>query len=216
MASILISANGIVTIIILIVASISSYMLRRTYRKYNAMRNTMRIKTQDIARQILDENGLSLITIECAPNMGKKAVFDPDRNLLLMGLNIYSCDSIAAIAITVREVGRIIRYFNDGRSFDIIKLFNWLSKTLYSAWVFILYIVVRLQVMPSAVMFIYQFGFLLLLIAFIIRAATIPFIVNEANTGHKELENRGIIYGIELFHVERVLVREIFRGLTFF
>ena len=216
MFEILSSANGIMTITILIISIISSYILKRAYRRYNSFRIAGRLKTQDIARKILDANGLNLITVECSPAKGKIAEFYPNEQTLEMGLNIYSCDSIAAIAITAREVGKIIRYYNDGRSFHFIKFFSGLSTSLYSIWLLILYIMFRLRIPPYLVATIYKYGFLLLLFAFILRLITIPFILDEASTAKKELEDRGIIFGIELFQVERMLVREVLRGLTFF
>jgi len=216
MTKILLAPNGIMTIIILIIAIISSYILKRAYRKYNSLRNFMRIKTQDVARKILDENGLNFIVVECSPAKGKKAVFNPDKQTLELGLNIYSCDSIAAIAITAREVGKIIKYYNDGRSFHFIEFFSGLSTSLYSIWLLTLYIIFRMRIPPNLVIMIYKYGFLLLLFAFLFRLITIPFIFDEASTAKKEIEDRGILLGIELFQVERMLVREVLRGLTFF
>ena len=73
-----------------------------------------------------------------------------------------------------------------------------------------------MRIPPNLVIMIYKYGFLLLLFAFLFRLITIPFIFDEASTAKKEIEDRGILLGIELFQVERMLVREVLRGLTFF
>ncbi|MDL2345334.1 zinc metallopeptidase [Deinococcus sp. MIMF12] len=96
-------------ILIIFVASlfIQGY-LSRTYGKWGQVRNSRNLTGAELARMMLDENGLSHVPVNMVP--GKLSDhYDPIRKTVNLSEANYRLPSVAALAVAAHEVGHAIQ-----------------------------------------------------------------------------------------------------------
>lgn len=80
-----------------------------TFSKYNKIRNTRQITGADVARRILDRNGLRHIIIEKTPG-NLTDHYDPKARILRLSESVFSSTSIAALGVAAHECGHAIQH----------------------------------------------------------------------------------------------------------
>ena len=73
--------------------------VQNTYRKYSKIRSFQGYTGAQIARKILDDNGLSYVKVEFAQGEGLSDHFDPRSNVVRLSNEVYNSTSIAAIVV---------------------------------------------------------------------------------------------------------------------
>lgn len=113
------------TLILLIPAIIATLWaqskVQNTYKKYSRVNSANGYTGAQIARKILDDNGLNYVGIEVAPGEGLTDHFDPRSNVVRLSKGVYYSSSLAAIGIAAHEVGHAIQY---GEEYAPIKIRN--------------------------------------------------------------------------------------------
>lgn len=79
------------------------------YRKYQQIRNKKGITGVEVARRILDENGLSDIYVTETKGILSDH-YDPNRKVVRLSKNIFHGDSIAAASVAAHECGHAIQH----------------------------------------------------------------------------------------------------------
>ncbi|MBQ4526548.1 MAG: zinc metallopeptidase [Clostridia bacterium] len=80
-----------------------------TFGKYNSVRNHRNITGFDVARRILDRNGLNYIPIErTRGNLTDH--YDPKKKVLRLSDSVFSSTSIAALGVAAHECGHAIQH----------------------------------------------------------------------------------------------------------
>jgi len=99
-------------ILVLIAFALSlfaSFGVKRTYSKYEKVRSTRGYTAADVARAILDRNGLQHIRIE---RVGGNLTdhFDPRTNVVRLSDSTFGSSSVAAIGVAAHECGHAIQH----------------------------------------------------------------------------------------------------------
>ncbi len=82
--------------------------LRRTYSKYSKQKSYSGLTGAQVARQILDRNGLSNVRVE--PVAGKLTDhYDPRSKVVRLSEGNFATNSIAAVSVAAHEVGHAIQ-----------------------------------------------------------------------------------------------------------
>lgn len=80
-----------------------------TYSKYSTTENKKRLTGFDVAREILDRNGLKNITI--VETKGKMTDhYDPRRKVVRLSSEVYHGTTISSVAIAAHECGHAIQH----------------------------------------------------------------------------------------------------------
>lgn len=105
-----ISYNGFYPIIlILVLASFGAQAyLSSTYGRYGRIRNAHNLTGAEVARRMLDENGLRQVTVEMVPGQLSDH-YDPIRKVVRLSEVTYGVPSIGAAAVAAHEVGHAIQ-----------------------------------------------------------------------------------------------------------
>ena len=83
--------------------------LSATYKKYSKIPNSRGLTGEQVARAILDRNGLH--DVQIYKGHGQLSdYFDPKNNLIKLSPDVYSGSSIASLAVAAHEVGHAIQY----------------------------------------------------------------------------------------------------------
>ena len=80
-----------------------------TYNKYKKVGNKKGLTGFEVARKILDKNGLSDIHVVETKGMLSDH-YDPNRKVVRLSTDIFHGDSIAAISVAAHEVGHAIQH----------------------------------------------------------------------------------------------------------
>lgn len=82
--------------------------LSNTYGRFSKIRNARNLTGADVARLILDENGLSHVPVERVPGQLTDH-YDPLKKVVRLSETNYDVPSLAAAAVAAHEVGHAIQ-----------------------------------------------------------------------------------------------------------
>lgn len=98
----------IIYLLLLIVPAIASINIKINYKKYKSIDTDKKISGFEVARKILDENGLEDIYIVETPGELTDC-YDPSRKTVKLSSDIFHGESIAAAAVAAHECGHAIQ-----------------------------------------------------------------------------------------------------------
>lgn len=100
------------TFLTLIISSLSQAYINSTYRKYNKVNNKCGMKGSDVARKILDDNGLN--NVEVVEVQGYLSDhYDPSAKVVRLSTTNYSEETISAVSVAAHECGHAIQDKNN-------------------------------------------------------------------------------------------------------
>ncbi len=191
---------GIVLIVISIIISISaSAFVNNAYKKYKKIKTEKDITGCEVARQILDANGLSDIYV-VETNGLLSDHYDPKRKVVKLSKDIFHGNSVAACSVAAHEVGHAIQDkeaygFMRFRSF-LVPFANFGSNLGYIA--------IFIGVIFGMTDFIWGgIGLLLLLLLF--QLVTLPVEFDASRKADVELKKLNILTKEELFGSKKML-----------
>ncbi len=119
-----------------IITLIAQYFVNSKYKKYQKINNKKGLSGQEVARMILDENGLSDVYVTEVKGVLTDH-YDPNRKVVRLSTDIYHGESIASCSVAAHEVGHAIQdkegyFFIRLRGF-IFPLVSFASKFGYLA-----------------------------------------------------------------------------------
>lgn len=89
----------------------TSYKVNRDFKKYSSVNSKIGIPAYQVARMILDSEGLTDVKIgQCRGNLSDH--YDPRSNTVVLSETVYNSSSIAAIGVAAHEVGHAIQHAN--------------------------------------------------------------------------------------------------------
>ncbi len=93
----------------LIISLLAQANVSSAFAKYSKLNSTRGMTGYDIARKMLDDNGLTHIQIE---QVGGKLTdhFDPTKEKVRLSDSVYHSTSVAAIGVAAHEVGHALQY----------------------------------------------------------------------------------------------------------
>lgn len=92
-----------------IIALIAQLNVKSAFSKYSKLYNNRGYTGYEIARKILDQNGLYDVTIEKVAG-SLTDHFDPTAKVVRLSETVYNSTSVAAIGVAAHEVGHAIQY----------------------------------------------------------------------------------------------------------
>lgn len=93
----------------LIFALVAQCMVKSTFSKYSQVRNRRGITAAEVARKILDENGLYDVRIERVSGELTDH-YDPRTNVVRLSDSVYNSTSVAAVGVAAHETGHAIQH----------------------------------------------------------------------------------------------------------
>lgn len=99
----------------------AQYKVKGAYTHFSTVRNDNGINGFQVARKILDSQGLHNVEVLISQNGLLSDHFDPKKNTVNLSTKVYNETSIASIAIAAHEVGHAIQY---AENYSMIKVRN--------------------------------------------------------------------------------------------
>ena len=176
----------------LIITLMAQIYVNNTYSKYKYQSLRKRTTGKEVAREILDRNGLQNIKIvEVKGNLTDH--YDPKKKVVSLSSDIYNGDTIAAASVAAHECGHAIQH-KEGYFFikvrtAIVPFVNFSTK--------IGYLVVMIGIIFGFLK-LSLIGIMLLVAMLFFQLVTLPVEFNASNRAKKQLVDLNIVTNDEL------------------
>jgi Zn-dependent membrane protease YugP len=182
-----------------IISMIASAMVKKTFKKYDAMPSSSRISGADAARKILDANGLLDVIIE--PVSGELTDhYDPRTRVLRLSQSTHDATSVAAIGVAAHEAGHAIQHANSYLPNMVRGALVPVANIGSSVGPYLAIFGIILG-MP----FLVDIGIILFSVAVLFYIVTLPVEFNASLRAMRILDETNILYGDELVGARKVL-----------
>ena len=170
-----------------------------TYKETKEITNQKQVSGQEVARKILDANGLEdIYVVEVRGELTDH--YDPSRNVIRLSHTVFQDDSMASCAVAAHECGHAIQkkegyFFFRLRSF-LVPVVNLISYMGYFV------IVISLFAGLTTYLFL---GMIMLVCSLIFQLVTLPVEFDASKRGMKEIERLSLASKEEMNGVEKML-----------
>ena len=156
--------------------------IKITYSKYKNISNNKKVTGYDVARNILDSNGLKdILVLETQGELTDH--YDPSKKVIKLSTDIYHGDTIAAASVAAHECGHAIQ---DKENYTflrirhkIVPLVNFSTK--------IGYLVLMIGLIMGAVG-LATVGLVMLMAMLLFQLVTLPVEFNASNRAKKQID----------------------------
>lgn len=182
-----------------IFALFTQFNVKSTFNKYAQVRAYRGQTGAEVARSILDRNGLYQVRIEpIAGNLTDH--FDPRANVIRLSQSVYGSQSIAAIAVASHEVGHALQYAN---GYAPIKWRNAILPMANIGSQALGILIFAALIFRSS--FMIDIGILFYLFAIMFHIVTLPVEFNASSRAIAQLTDGYYIDDQEKSHAKKVL-----------
>ncbi|MDC3415361.1 zinc metallopeptidase [Aquibacillus salsiterrae] len=185
--------------LLLIVPLWAQSKVKRTYRKYSQVATSSYMTGAQVARKILDDNGLYNVDIEETRGVLSDH-YDPRKKVVRLSSDNFHGHSMAASAIAAHEVGHAMQ---DAESYAFLRFRHALVPlaNLGSNMSFILI----LAGMFLGMMNLFLAGIIFMSFAVLFQLVTLPVEFNASNRAMAQLVSSGVIRNNEERQTKKVL-----------
>ncbi len=186
-------------IIILIIPFIAQLKVTSNYNKYLTVKQSSGLSGFEVARKILDNNGLDNIHI--VETRGKLTDhYDPTRKVIRLSHNVFHGDSVASVSIAAHECGHAIQ---DKTGYVWMKIRSMIFPIVNIA-TSISYVVILIGILAQ-LFNVVLLGIFLTAFGLIFQIVTLPVEFDASNRAKDELKKIGIVRKEEQTGVNKVL-----------
>jgi len=176
--------------------------IRSSYSKYSKVRTTTGLSGAEVARRMLDNNGLSAVRIEQVPG-NLTDHYDPAKNILRLSQGVYNSPSVAAAGVAAHEVGHALQ---DKEKYGPLVLRSILVPTVQiGSWLGPIVFAVGLMLNTQSGQNIALIGLLLFSATALFSLITLPVEFNATKRAKAWLADSGIIYSSDIEGINKVL-----------
>ncbi|WP_108671141.1 zinc metallopeptidase [Peribacillus acanthi] len=185
--------------IIILVPIIAQLMVRGSYKKYSKVASSTGMTGAEVARRILDDNGLYHVHVEEVRGFLSDH-YDPRSKTVRLSSDNYHGHSLAATAVSAHEVGHAIQ---DQQDYAFLRFRHALvpvaSIGSNFAWIFIL---IGIFASLSGMILL---GIIMMAAAVVFQIVTLPVEFNASNRAMDQVVSLGIIRNDEERETKKVL-----------
>lgn len=183
----------------LIVVLFAQFKINSAYSKYKKVKNSTGLTGMQIARKILDANGLSNIQIyEVSGNLSDH--YDPAKKLINLSKDIYNETSIAAAAVAAHECGHAIQ---DKENYIFLKIRTTLVP-IVNLVSYLGYFGLFISLIGGITGYL-KISIIILLATVLFQLVTLPVEINASSRAKQQLIELGLIYEEENKGIKKVL-----------
>ncbi len=189
----------ILILIIILIPIYAQIKVTSSYHKYSMKDNSRNISGKDVARMILDKNGLENVSIgEIGGELSDH--YNPTSKHINLSSGIYSGTSVASVAVAAHECGHAIQ---DKENYGFLRfrtamvpIVNFTSRfaTIFIFLGFFLEVINLVDI-----------GILLLLVGLFFQLITLPVEFDASKRAKEELKKCGLIENNDVKGTNKVL-----------
>ena len=189
----------LLTFLYLIIIIFAEVLVQIRYKKYSKILNSKKISGFEVAKKILEENGLEDIYIVETQGFLSDH-YDPTNKVIRLSHEIFHGENISALAVAAHECGHAIQY-KEGNIFIkimilIFPIVNLCSKLSYAVILISLF---------TGFMKLFYLGIAMLLIILFFQLVTLPVEFDASNKALNEMKRLDICENTENDSCKKVL-----------
>ncbi|PID00558.1 Zn-dependent protease [Sporosarcina sp. P31] len=186
--------------IILLLPIYAQFKVKSTYKKYSKIRSTSGMTGAQVARLILDQNGLHDVKVVESQGFLTDH-YNPMTKIVALSTSNYHESSVAGTAVAAHEVGHAIQ---DKEAYSFLRFRHRLapvaSLTSNASWVFIM-----IGIIFSSMNSLLGIGILLMAVGVLFQIVTLPVEFNASSRAMDQIVQLGIIRNDEEPQAKKVL-----------
>jgi Zn-dependent membrane protease YugP len=174
--------------------------LKRTFASYSNVELSTGFSGAEVARQILDRNGLGDVPVDVSPGGALSDHYDPRKKALFLSEPVYRPATVAAAAVAAHETGHALQ---DSRGYAPLKIRSAIYPAVAfasSAWIWLLILGAVLGALNLVAL---ALGLYAVAVAF--HIVTLPVEFNASRRAAGQLRELGIVGAGEGAGVQKVL-----------
>ena len=176
------------------------WWLKRTFAQQSEVADEAGLTGAQIARMILDRNGLTEVPVKPAPGGPLSDHYDPRERAVYLSQPVYENASVAALAVGAHEVGHAIQHQKAYAPFQIRSALFPAVSIASQAWMFLLIGGVILQALG-----LIQVAIALFAIVVLFQLVTLPVEFDASRRAGIQLREVGVVTAGESGGVRKVL-----------
>ena len=185
--------------LIILIPIYAQIKVKSAYKKYSQIPSSSGMTGAEVARRILDQNGLYDVRIEETPGVLSDH-YDPRSKVVRLSTNNYYGNSVAGAAVAAHEVGHAIQ---DQQNYAFLRFRHALVPVanIGSNFSWILIIAGMIFTMSNLVLF----GIIFMAAAVLFQLVTLPVEFNASSRAMNEIVSAGVIRNDEERETKKVL-----------
>lgn len=191
---------SILFIIILIIPAIAQISVSTSYGKYKQIKNTKNLTGFDVARKILDQNGLEeMYIVETKGNLTDH--YDPNKKVIRLSTHVFHESTLAAIAIAAHECGHAIQ---DKEGYLYMRMRSIVFPIVNFATTFS-YFIIFLGILSESFHLIWT-GIFCVGLGLLFQIITLPVEINASKKAQKEIDKLKLATESEQTGIKKMLI----------
>jgi Zn-dependent membrane protease YugP len=174
--------------------------LKRTFAKYSSVELSSGLQGVQVARQILDRNGLEEVPVQTSPGGPLSDHYDPRKKALFLSEPVYYPPTVAAAAVAAHETGHALQ---DARGYAPLRIRSAIYPAVAfasTAWIWLLIIGAVLGALNLVAL-----ALVLYAVAVAFHIVTLPVEFNASRRAAGQLRELGLVGAGESEGVQKVL-----------
>ncbi|MBO5095344.1 MAG: zinc metallopeptidase [Bacilli bacterium] len=182
-----------------IIVLFAQFSISSNYKKYSGIKNNKNISGSEIARIILDKNGLNNIyVVETSGELTDH--YDPSRKVVRLSKNIYRGTSIASISVAAHEVGHAIQ---DKEGYSFMRIRSFLVP-IVNLTTYLGYFGLIISIFAGITGYL-KVSIIILLASLLFQLVTLPVEFDASKRAKKQLNELGVVNSDEANGVKIML-----------
>lgn len=183
------------------ISIIASTLVNGAYKKYSKQPSLCRKTGADVARSILQANGIFDVEIEKSQGGTLSDHFDPKAKTIRLSSGIYDGTSIASLAVAAHEVGHALQY---AQNYIPIKVRN-IILPVANIGSSLAFPIILLGIFLGGIEPLINAGIILFLAVLAFQLITLPVEFNASNRALRALNDNGYLVDNESRGAKKVL-----------
>ncbi|MBO4877439.1 MAG: zinc metallopeptidase [Ruminococcus sp.] len=175
-----------------------------TYKKYNKISNSRGLTGAEVARRILDANGLHEVKIEHIPG-NLTDHYDPRDNTVRLSDTVYGSTSVAALGVAAHECGHVCQHAENYAPIVIRSKIVPAASVCSRLWYFVLLAGILLTYLANRISPVIYIAIIMFAAVVVFQIVTLPTEFNASNRALKTLESDAILDSAEIPAARKVL-----------
>jgi Zn-dependent membrane protease YugP len=176
------------------------WWLKRTFSRYSNIELLAGLTGADVARQILDRNGLSDVPVDRADGGSLSDNYDPRKRALHLSPPVYDPKTVAAAAVAAHESGHALQHASGYTALRLRSAMFPVVAIASTTWIWILIAGVLLNALNLITLAI-----LIYAVAVAFHIVTLPVEFNASRRAGQQLQALGLVTTEEQAGVQKVL-----------
>jgi Zn-dependent membrane protease YugP len=176
------------------------WWLKRTFARYSNIELLAGLTGADVARQILDRNGLSEVPVDRADGGSLSDNYDPRKRALHLSPPVYDPKTVAAAAVAAHESGHALQHASGYTALRLRSAMFPVVAIASTTWIWILIAGVLLNALNLITLAI-----LIYAVAVAFHLVTLPVEFNASRRAGQQLQALGLVTTEEQAGVQNVL-----------